>query len=401
MITCVFFLACGSAYGGVSDPPSRVARINSIEGTTTVQDAGGARLAPVTHNWPVAPGDRVRTEEHSRAELDLGDVLLLLGSSSELQVEELTPALTKLRIAAGIANIDVSDSLHETINLELAQATIQISAPGTYRIEVRENGDAWMIVRRGGAKISTEQAVFEQRSDEEIAIARDGTFAIEPVAAGKDPNRRAERGPARMPQGVRIAEHVAPTLAGYRDLADYGLWRWIPEYGMVWEPSRVIRDWAPYRFGRWIWKSPWGWTWVDDAPWGFTPFHFGRWARIGTRWIWVPGPRQVAVAFAPALVRWVQAPHERDSIGWYPLAPGEEYIPPYPATDRHKRDINLFSVVRSGTAYSRAVSTERGSPAGLTWASRAAFARHPAPDRMTQGLEEACAADQRCTGSHQ
>lgn len=368
VVTCVFVLACGNAHGEVSDPPFRVARIKSLEGMTTVQDAGAAAFAPVTHNWPVAPGDRVRTEKESRAEVDFGDVLVLLEASGELKLEELTPAVTRLRIVAGIATFDVSESLHEMVSLQLAHATIQISAPGAYRIEVQENGDASMIVQRGEAEITTGQAVFGQRSDEEVAIARDGTFTISPT-----PERRV----ARESEGVRIAEHVAPTLAGYRDLANYGLWRWIPDYGMVWEPSRVARDWAPYRFGRWIWKAPWGWTWVDDTPWGFAPFHYGRWACIGTRWIWVPGPRQVPAAYAPALVRWVHAPREHDSIGWYPLAPGEEYSPPYPATEGHKRSLNLFTVVRSGTRLSRVDSTDRSSLTGLTWTSREIFARPP------------------------
>ena len=26
--------------------------------------------------------------------------------------------------------------------------------------------------------------------------------------------------------------------------------------------------WAPYRHGYWRWIEPWGWTWIDDAPWG-------------------------------------------------------------------------------------------------------------------------------------
>jgi hypothetical protein len=116
---------------------------------------------------------------------------------------------------------------------------------------------------------------------------------------------------------------------------------------MAWEPTRVSRDWAPYRFGRWIWKSPWGWTWVDDTPWGFAPFHFGRWIRIETRWLWVPGPRQVPVAYAPALVYWVKEPGDPDPIGWRPLLPGELYIPPFAASDRYKRSVNLFAVVRT------------------------------------------------------
>ena len=54
--------------------------------------------------------------------------------------------------------------------------------------------------------------------------------------------------------------------------------------------SVVAAGWAPYRYGRWAWVRPWGWTWVDDAPWGFAPFHYGRWVcGRGERWCWAPG----------------------------------------------------------------------------------------------------------------
>ena len=32
--------------------------------------------------------------------------------------------------------------------------------------------------------------------------------------------------------------------------------------------------------GRWVWTEPWGWTWVDDQPWGFAPSHYGRWVNM-------------------------------------------------------------------------------------------------------------------------
>jgi hypothetical protein len=376
VISCAIILVCGTAQGGVSDPPSRVARIRSVEGMTTVQDTHGGAIDAITRNWPLAPGDRVATQKESRAELDFGNVLLLLEPASQLDIEELKSDTTRLRIADGAAEIDASDSLNETISIPLANATIQISTPGTYRVEVRENGDARLIVHRGAAEVRASQAVFEQRNDEEVAIAHEGTFAIAPAI----PRAHSDARHDRKAEGLRTAEHVAPSLVGYRDLDDYGAWRWIPEYGMVWEPLRVASDWAPYRSGRWIWKSPWGWTWVDESPWGFAPFHFGRWAHVESRWVWVPGPRQVPATYAPGLVHWMQAPGEHDSVGWYPLAPGEEYTPPYPATERYKRGVNLFAVVSSGRVFSQAVAGDRSSPAGLTWASRATFARHPSPD---------------------
>jgi hypothetical protein len=378
-VTCVCLLTCSSAYGDVGDPPSRVVRIRTFDGAVAIQDAGSTAFSPVTHNWPVAPGDRVRTDKTSRAELDIGDATLLLDATSELEVDALEPTMTRLKITTGVAELDVADSIQETINLQLAHASIQISAPGAYRLEVSENGDAWMAVRRGEARINTDHAVFEQRSDEEVAIAHEGTFDIAPAAPKENSDRHADR-PPREREESRTAKHVAPALVGSRDLQDYGVWRWIPEYGMVWEPTRVASDWAPYRFGRWIWKSPWGWTWVDDAPWGFAPFHFGRWAYIGTRWIWVPGPRQVQAAYAPALVRWVKAPRDRDLVGWYPLTPHEDYVPPYAASEGYRRNLNLFAVVRSGMTSRALPNSEQTSTAGLTWNSREVFAGHPPPD---------------------
>ena len=78
-------------------------------------------------------------------------------------------------------------------------------------------------------------------------------------------------------------------MTGYEELDSYGEWTAVTTYGEVWFPTSVPANWAPYREGRWVWIEPWGWNWVDDAPWGFTPFHYGRWARVEDRWAWVPG----------------------------------------------------------------------------------------------------------------
>src|SRR5207253_4876407 len=69
------------------------------------------------------------------------------------------------------------------------------------------------------------------------------------------------------------------------DLADEldrdGSWRDDPSYGPVWAPAAVPPEWAPYSTGRWMWDPYYGWTWVDDAPWGWAPFHYGRWVFVG------------------------------------------------------------------------------------------------------------------------
>ena len=67
--------------------------------------------------------------------------------------------------------------------------------------------------------------------------------------------------------------------------------------------------WAPYQSGHWAYVAPWGYTWVDDSPWGFAPFHYGRWVWLHGGWGWIPpprgGPTYVPTVYAPALVAWV------------------------------------------------------------------------------------------------
>jgi hypothetical protein len=140
--------------------------------------------------------------------------------------------------------------------------------------------------------------------------------------------------------------YVSPEMTGVEDLDRYGSWDEHPEYGAVWMPRQVAPGWEPFRDGRWVWMRPWGYTWVDAAPWGFAPFHYGRWLSWRSRWVWWPGPRQVRPMFAPALVAWVGGPQVGVTVtignrpppprAWLPLAPYQPYVPIYrPPPVRH------------------------------------------------------------------
>src|SRR5256885_13050762 len=79
-------------------------------------------------------------------------------------------------------------------------------------------------------------------------------------------------------------------------------------------------------------------SWVDDAPWGFAPFHYGRWTIVGGSWGWVPGPIRVRPWYAPALVVWTGS---SPRIGWFPLGYGEPYIPSYRVSRDYFPTINV------------------------------------------------------------
>jgi flagellar biosynthesis GTPase FlhF len=186
----------------------------------------------------------------------------------------------------------------------------------------------------------------------------------------------------------RTAEYVSPDVTGYEDLDDNGTWSSEPEYGYVWTPSRVVVGWSPYRYGRWVWVSPWGWTWIDDAPWGYAPFHYGRWAHVRNRWCWVPGPRHVRAVYAPALVGWVGSPGLNVSVsvgsgvGWFPLGPREVYVPHRRYSHRYVERVNVSNTVIVNRTYLNDVYANGGRnvayrnrnvPGGFTVVSRDTF----------------------------
>jgi len=119
---------------------------------------------------------------------------------------------------------------------------------------------------------------------------------------GQRPSGTAARAgtTAKSPHACR-AQSRAPYAALQKN-DPHGQWRRDPVYGAVWLPQAMPADWVPYRHGHWDWIASWGWTWVDDAPWGFAPFHYGRWTMLDEQWAWVPGRLGVRPVYAPALV---------------------------------------------------------------------------------------------------
>ena len=100
-------------------------------------------------------------------------------------------------------------------------------------------------------------------------------------------------------------------------LDPYGSWVDDPTYGTVWVPSpgAVGPDFQPYvSAGHWAYDDDY--VWVSDYPWGWAPFHYGRWVVVeGRGWSWIPGRE-----YRGAWVTW-SVDDGYSYLGWAPMGP--------------------------------------------------------------------------------
>src|SRR5581483_11992510 len=271
----------------------------------------------------------------------------------------------QVKISEGTAQVHLR-RLDEQDNFEVdsPQAAVTLLRTGEYRFEVETNGSASRVIARTGqAEVTSPGQTFTVRAGQQARIT--GGESAAQVAYEITPAPPTDRFDSfcatrdRRTEKVASLQHVSAYVIGVDDLDEYGYWGAYPDYGPVWFPRTVIIGWAPYRFGHWVWIEPWGWTWIDDAPWGFAPFHYGRWALFGGVWGWVPGPVRIRAVYAPALVVFIGGgPGYRYYFGvggglgvaWFPLGPREIYIPPYRASRAYVTNINISHTVITNTA---------------------------------------------------
>jgi hypothetical protein len=339
-------LACLALLAGVAlaqdaddSPPARVGRIAIVLGDLYIapQDRS-EEWAAIGANHPIATGDNLWVSGEGRAEVDYGGGRFRLGPDSNVHVSRLDDAEVALFVAQGrlVVRVRVLDP-GEAARIDTPNAQIQLDRPGLYRIDVSpEPRQTWVVVREGHAGVVLPGGVQEVLPGQTANVVGTDSAVAEVVnGAGIDglDTWSAERDRVYDRAG-NTAAYVSRQMVGYADLESQGSWQSYPEYGAVWFPTTVVNDWAPYRYGRWVWLSAYGWTWVDDAPWGYAPFHYGRWAYIGGRWGWCPGAFVARPVWAPALVAWYggsgwsySTSYGGPVFGWVPLGWRDPYVP--------------------------------------------------------------------------
>jgi FecR protein len=364
------------------DPSGRVGRVSLIEGQLSEHAPEDADWFPATRNDPVAAGAGFWTEPGSRAELRVGPDAFRLDGGTELTVQQLDEDGTGLVLSQG--TIRVTSATQRPLRVNTPRGEVEVGGRAELRVDAgTERNPTRVAVLNGEAVLRSDDGEISIRAGETALLYGNGPYRSElsrgvertPFDAWVDARQRVLQVPPKF---------LSDETTGWEDLGAYGAWQDEPGYGPVWYPRDVASDWAPYRYGQWRFIAPWGWTWVDDAPWGYAPFHYGRWAFVRDRWCWVPGTYVARPVWAPALVAFINVDHG-GPIGWVPLAPHEPFRPWYAASPRYVRQINVTQVTNI-TVIERPTIVYANAGRGAVTAVRPdvfAHGRHIGRDRET------------------
>ncbi|MBV9377979.1 MAG: FecR domain-containing protein [Alphaproteobacteria bacterium] len=332
-------------------PPGRVGRVSLASGNVDFRLSSETAWADVELNQPIFTGEALRTDPRARTEIRIGAQRIDLSNGSEIEIASLRDGTTRLLLVRGRIGLQLRNSgENETVEIAVPQGTLSMGA-GTYDIDVDAeehplrvavfDGKAHLSAAGGDIAIGSGQTAVIGSSGPTDAVHTEQASADEFVAWCRD----------RDADETRLAApyFISRDMTGYEELDSAGTWKINAQYGPVWFPTQSV-EWAPYRFGHWKWITPWGWTWLDDRPWGFATSHYGRWALIDEHWAWVPGNYVEHPLYAPAVVAFLGTPgiglssEEGATVAWFPLAPGEAFWPSYTRDLDYIRNLNVETV---------------------------------------------------------
>jgi hypothetical protein len=324
-----------------------------------------------------------------------------MGANTAFEFLNLDDQTVQVRLSEGTLTVRMRRlGPNQIFEIDTPNVAFNLSRPGEYRIDANPDSQTTIItVRDGEGDVTGGGEAFPVYARQQVSVRGDDRISYN-LASSPGPDGWDQWCSARdrREDQSQSARYVSREIAGYDDLDQYGRWDNQPGYGNVWMPTSVGAGWAPYRDGHWAWISPWGWTWVDDEPWGFAPYHYGRWASFGGRWGWIPGPYNVTPVYAPALVAWIGGGGggfrlsfsigTAAAVGWFPLGPREPYFPSYQASRGYFTRVNTSNTVinnvtinnyydssRNNAAITNIQYVNQRAPNGVTAVPQESFAR--------------------------
>ena len=88
-----------------ADPPSRVARLGYMSGAVSFSPAGENDWLQARVNRPLTSGDRLWSDRRTRAEIQIGGAVILMGSDTRISISNPEAGIHQYQLTQGIFSI--------------------------------------------------------------------------------------------------------------------------------------------------------------------------------------------------------------------------------------------------------------------------------------------------------
>lgn len=341
----LLFTVGSFAYSFDDDIPElneKVARLTYVRGNVQIRRAETEEWERAVTNLPIIEGDEIVSDKDGRFEIQFSIYKYLRGDEqTAIRILTLKDEGIAVSVPQGNINIKLTqfDAAVEFFEVDAPKSTIALQAAGSYRIDAGQIGESVVrisVFDEGEARIYSSTSGFTLRARRTARVFTDGQYDGEWELADSSGyedsfDRWANDRDDDIAKKMRDSyydRYYDRDITGADELNAYGDWIYTRDYGYIWRPwgSAVssYSDWSPYRYGEWRWIPPFGWTWVNDEPWGWATYHYGRWIWYNGFWHWSPyGYDRLGRSWwRPAMVIFR---NYGDTYCWYPLP----YYSPY------------------------------------------------------------------------
>ena len=320
----------------IPEVTDRVARISFLRGDVQIRRAGSQDWEVAVLNLPIVEGDEIATDGNGRFEIQFNSYThLRVAENSQIKFVSLKDSGIAVSVPLGTVVLRASefDGSRSFFEFDAPKTTVSIQKAGMYRIEAGVPDSLEVIISAtdgGEARVYSADAGFTVKNGRraKVFIGGNQSGEWETAEAARFADEfdtwALERDAiiAKRIQDAYYDRYYDQDIYGAEDLNEYGEWVHTRKYGYVWRPHRTsishYSNWSPYRYGHWRWVPPYGWTWVNDEPWGWATYHHGRWVWDNGSWYWTPYGhyRHRRSWWQPALV---VVNVIGGNICWYPL----------------------------------------------------------------------------------
>jgi FecR protein len=224
LVLCLFVAVVRPAFA-FDDPPTRVARLNYVEGDVSFQPGGETDWGWATLNRPMTAGDSLWTGDSSRSEMHIGSTAIRVGGQTSVSFLNLDDRTVQIQLNSGTIDVRVRNLYGDDVfEVDTPNLAFSVLRRGDYRITVDPEGSFTTITLRDGqGQITGGGQAFLVDGGSQVQVSGTDYISYDIYdLPGRDSFDQWSYNRELREERSGSARYVSPELTGYEDLDQNG-----------------------------------------------------------------------------------------------------------------------------------------------------------------------------------